>query len=78
MRTTSHIAGVWRRPKSSLFHSSNSQTMRVDTSKFTGKGEVKNNLYVGVISKESWVRLSPSLYSRTTKGLSVRELVDAQ
>jgi len=65
----SHIAGN----TIPLFNFPN---IMVDTLKFTGKGMEKNNLYVGVISYRSRVHLSSSLYSRTSKELNARDLVD--
>ena len=41
---------------------------------FTGPGEAWNNLYAGFISRRI-NHLSPKLYSRMSKGLSVGELV---
>jgi hypothetical protein len=55
LSSRSHTAEKWRRLKSIPFHSSTIQTIMVDTSRFTGKGEVWNNLYAGIISKESGV-----------------------
>ena len=48
----------------------------VDTSNFANEGKVLNNLCAGYYIKMMPVCLSPSLYSRLSKKLSVGEIVD--
>jgi hypothetical protein len=55
LSTPSHTAEKWRRLKSILFHSSTTQTIIVNTTRFIGNGEARNNLYAGIISKRSGV-----------------------
>jgi len=58
------------------FHSSTIQSIMVDTSKFTNEGKVWNNFCAQCFIKETPLHHSPSLYSGTSKGLSVGDLVD--
>jgi hypothetical protein len=60
--------------ESMLFHYPITQDNMVDTSKFTSVGETWNILYACYISRR-WPILVLHLYSRTSKGLSVGELL---
>jgi hypothetical protein len=64
-----------RRFESKLFHFSIAQDIFVDTWKFTGSDEVRNNLYAYFQIKEMNPLTSLKLYSGTSKGLNVGELV---
>ena len=59
-----------------IFHSSTIQSNMVDTSNFANEGKVLNNLCARCSIKEMPFRLNPSIYSGTSKGLRVGELVD--
>ena len=60
--------------ESMLFHYSITQENMVDTPKFTSAGEAWNNLYADFKSRRC-ATLVLKLYSWTSKGLSVGELV---
>ena len=58
------------------FRSSTTQDIMVDTFKFTSKSKVRNNFCAGCSIRKMPRHLSPDLYSGTSKGPSVGDLVD--